>query len=246
MNSRTVPRRNSRARRLVLAAVSALALAWAAPAYPQMVVTCPTCSQSTQQILQYARQLLQLEQEIQIVQYAITNTLNFPNLVFSDITSDVNRLTSLSSGASLIAGNTNSFLLNLANTGGYPLATAQNWQQQIIFEQNAVANAIRTYGNMLGLQPQQLANYSTQLAALQAQAQSAAGRLQVQQAIAGIQAATGQQLNTTQAQMSAALQAQLAVSTSQADRQGLQDALWQQFSNFTPMPVGGSQGFGAP
>lgn len=253
MSIHTVRPPNSRLRSLALAAVSALALACAAvPAYPQSAVYCVNCSTATQQLLGYARQLLQLQNEIQTVTNtlntytnAVQNTLNLPNTLFSDITGDINNLTHISSGASLLSNNSATFLTDLASRGGYSPEVAQNWAQRIIQEQNDVAQKTTAFAQMMQLQPSQLSSYSTTLAALESQAQNSTGRQQTLQAIAGINAAVGQQIKTSQATLSAAMQAQLAVSTAQADRQALQDALWQQFSHFTPLPMNG-QGFGAP
>ncbi len=195
---------------------------------------------------------MQLQQEIQTVQNtlsifenAVQNTANLPNTLFNDITSDINRLTSISSGASLLSNNSAQFLTNLANAGGYPPATAQNWQQEIINEQNDIALKTTGFATMMQLQPAQLSSYSATLNALENQAQSATGRQQTLQAIAGINAAVGQQVKTSQATVTAAMQAQLAVTTAQADRRALQDALWQQFVGVPMAPVQG-QGFSVP
>jgi P-type conjugative transfer protein TrbJ len=257
MPIRSRKRRNSRPRpfdklRITLAAGVAAVCVVAPPPRPadaQQTVICANCSTIAEQLLEYAKQVQQYLTQIQQLQTEINtylnlvqNTLSLPGTVYQDATADINRITSIASGASLLSGNVGSFLGNLGSTSGYPIAVAVNFQQQIIAEQNAISQGITALGNTLALQPAQLQNYSATLAALQTQALGATGWQQVHQTVAGLVAATGQATHMMQSQLTTAMQAVLTYDTSRADRQALGDALWMQFSTYTPMPLNG-QGF---
>jgi type IV secretion system protein TrbJ len=238
---------NRRSRRALVAAGLAAALAAGGPrSANSLIVYCSNCSTETTQLLswakqldQYVAQLQQVQAEISTLTNAIQNTVSLPQSLFNNISSTINSLTNISSGASLLSGNTGQFLTNLSNRTGYPLQNVANITQQLTAETNATANAIQAFGRMLNLQPGQLQSSSATLAALQSQAMNATGRQQVLQSLAGITAITGQQLQSSQALMTAALQAQLTVATSDADRRALQDAALQQMLNAPPLPVTG-------
>ena len=248
MNNRTERRPNSRIRRLALAAVSAFALTWAAPA-GAIDVECLNCNTLTQSLVSYAKQLAQyfffidkVKTEIYTYLNLIQNSVNLPNTVFQDATADINRLTNLANGASLLSGNTGAFIGNLS-AAGYPVSVLNNPAQEIINEQNAIANAMQALGNVLNLQPSQLSNYSATFNALAQQASSSTGWQQTQQTIGHAIAATGQAIQTSQANVTTGLQAIAAYDLAQADRQAAAIAQAQQFGTFTPDPTSGYQGF---
>jgi P-type conjugative transfer protein TrbJ len=228
-------RRNS----LAFAALIAVASLSSSVPLRAQVVQCLNCSTIAQQLLGYARQFLQLQQEVRIAEYEVQNTLNLPNNLFQSAASDINRLVNLSHDASLLAGNSGTFINNLA-ADGYPLS--DDWTE-IVREQNSIAQAMRALGNVLNLQPSQLTNYSQTFGALQNQAMSAEGRQQTQQVLSGLVAATGHAIQTSQANVTTGLQALAAYDLSEADRKAAALAEAWQFGEFDPDPTSGYQGF---
>lgn len=218
-------------KKLLLAGVAAAALLAAGrPVHAQMAVTCVNCSQFTQQLLGYARQLYQLQQEIQTAQNTLNfwlnaaqNTVSLPGNVYRDITGDIARIQGIAQQASMLSGATGTMIANLA-PGGYPLASTNTYLAQVQFESGAVANAVRQVANLLNLQPSQLQNSSATLAALQAQAASSNSRNAILQALAGTTATTGQLLGTQLSTLSALMQAQLTATTAAADREAYRAA----------------------
>ena len=222
-------------RRLLLAGAAGLALAAADPGFlreaqAQMAVTCTNCSTWANQLLVYARQLYQLQQEIQTA----TNTLNFylnaaqntaslPANAYRDITGVIANIQGIAQQASMLSGATGTMITNLG-PGGYPLANANTYLAQVQFETGAVANAMRQVANLLNLQPSQLQNSSATLAALQSQAASSNSRNAILQALAGTTATTGQLVGTQLSTLSAVMQAQLTATTAEADREAYKAA----------------------
>jgi P-type conjugative transfer protein TrbJ len=223
-------------RGLLLAAAAGLALAAADPGFlreaqAQMAVTCTNCSQFTQQILVYARQLYQLQQEIQTA----TNTLNFylnavqntaslPANAYQDITGVIANIQGIAQQASMLSGTTGTMIGNIGTPGGYPMVNANTYLTQVEEETAAVANAMRQVGTLLNLQPSQLQNSSATLAALEAQAASSNSRNAILQALAGTTATTGQLVGTQLSTLSALMQAQLTAQTAAADREAYKAA----------------------
>lgn len=218
-------------RKLVLGAAAAAALLVAPVAKAAMPVVCTNCSTIAQQLMNYARQLEQLQQEIQTAQNtlnfytnAVQNTASLPSTVYSNITGDIARIEGIANMASMLGGNTGTMLGYLGNTGGYPLSSVASVDQQLIAEHNALANAMTQLGNTLNLNPTQLRSNAATLAALQDQAMSADGRQKVLQTLAGINATVGQQISRQQATLAAAFQAMATAEVARADRQALLDA----------------------
>ena len=81
VRSSTMVRLWSMMRRVLLTAVSAVALMAASPAFAQQSVYCTNCETLTQGLAAYARQLLQLENEISIAKNAVANTIALPSTV---------------------------------------------------------------------------------------------------------------------------------------------------------------------
>lgn len=209
-----------------------LSAALSVSAAAQQAVICVNCSTVAQQLLNYARQLEQLQQEIQTA----TNTLNFytnalqntaslPNTVYRDITSDIQRIEGIAQQASMLGGQTGTMLGNLSAPGGYPIANANTYAAQIAMESQAVANAMRQAANILNLQPNQLQNSGATLAALESQATNSNSRNAILQTLAGTTAATGQLVATQQGALTAAMQAMLTYDTAKADREAYTVAL---------------------
>ena len=102
-------------RRLVFATVSVAALLAAEPAHAQQAVFCTNCSTLTQELAGYARQLLQLQQEITTARQAVTNTLALPSTVYRDMTGQVQQIGSIAEQANMLNGNTRVMLNRLAS-----------------------------------------------------------------------------------------------------------------------------------
>jgi P-type conjugative transfer protein TrbJ len=218
-------------RKLLLAGAAGLALAAAGPASAQQAVTCVNCSTIFQQLQGFARQLLQLQQEIQTA----TNTLNFylnavqntaslPANAYQDITGVIARIQGIAQQASMLGGFTGTMIGNIGTPGGYPMAGANTYLTQVEQETAAVANSMRQVGTLLNLQPAQLQNSSATLAALQSQAASSNSRNAILQALAGTTATTGQLLGTQLSTLSALMQAQLTAQTAATDREAYKAA----------------------
>ena len=219
--------------RLLIAAIFSASLS--APVSAQQAVTCVNCSTITQQLLNYARQLEQLQQQIQTAQNtlnfflnAVQNTVSLPNTVYRDLTADIQNIENIANQAQMLGGQTGVMIGNLSATTGYPLGGISSWTQQLVNEDMAIANAMKTAAQVLNLQPAQLHNDAATLSALQSQAMSADGRQKVLQTIAGINATIGQQIGKQQGTLTAIMQALATYDTAQADRQALLDAVNQQ------------------
>jgi type IV secretion system protein TrbJ len=221
-------------KKYLLAGVTAVALATASLAgHAAGPVFCTNCSTVTEQLLQFARQLEQLQQEIQTAENtlnfymnAVQNTVSLPSTVYRDLTNDVNQITSIATRANMLAGQTGQMLSNLGASGGYPFGTAvTNWHTQITTESNAISEALTTAANVLNLQPQQLANDAATLAALQSQALSSTGRQQALQTLAGVTATIGQSIQKSQSTLATALQGMMTYETAQRDQQAMFQAV---------------------
>lgn len=220
-------------RTLLIAATFSAGLS--APVSAQQAVTCVNCSTIVQQLLDYARQLEQLQQEIQTAQNtlnfflnAVQNTASLPNTVYRDLTADIQRIENIANQAQMLGGQTGAMIGNLSPSTGYPLAGISSWTQQLVNEDAALATAMRSAAQVLNLQPAQLQADATTLSSLQSQAMAATGRQQVLQSIAGINATVGQQIGKQQATLAAAMQALATYDIAQADRQALLEAVGQQ------------------
>jgi len=205
-------------RRLVFATVSVAALLAAEPAHAQQAVFCTNCSTLTQELAGYARQLLQLQQEITTARQAVTNTLALPSTVYRDMTGQVQQIGSIAEQANMLNGNTRVMLNRLASATGYPTGSLAQWQNQLITQDNTISRAMRAAAEILEQQQTSLKTNATTLAELHNQALGTGGRQATLQTLAGIEATIGQQIQSQQATLSGALQAMLTHQTAQADR----------------------------
>jgi P-type conjugative transfer protein TrbJ len=222
-------------RKLVLGAAAAAALLVAPAARSATPVVCMNCSTIAQQLLNYARQLAQLQQEIQTAENtlnfyknAVQNTASLPGTAYRDITGDIAGIEGIANTASMLGGQTGIMIGNLGVSGGYPIGHYSNFTTQLLAEDNAIANAMTQMANVLNLQPSQLRNDAATLSALQSQAMAATGRQQALQSLAGITATVGQQISKQQGTLTATYQAIATYDTAQADRQAVLDAAAQQ------------------
>lgn len=240
-------------RKALIAAASAIALG-CAPSHAQFfggagglcTVLDPLfgispCSGLSSQLLQYARQALQLEQETKTAIQEVVNTLALPGQTFADATGEIQRIVMLAKQADLLLGNTGEFIGNL-NAGYYPLP--ENAMTQLVKEQNAIGNAIQQLGNVIGVVNPQLADRATILSAIQNESLGAAGRMQALQDANQLAATTGQDLHSLVALTVGMAQGQHATMLADRDRTAMEDAMMDQLSNnYEPYQTTGWQGF---
>jgi P-type conjugative transfer protein TrbJ len=199
------------------------------------------CSGLSSQLLQYARQALQLEQETTTAIQEVVNTLALPGQIFNDATGEIQRVVRIAKQADLLIGNTGSFIAGL-KAGYYPLPVVA--MDQLIKEQNAIANAVEGLGRVIGVVNPQLADRTTILAAIQSESLGAEGRLQALQDANQLAATTGQDLHSLVVLTVAMAQGQHATMLADRDRTAMEDAAMDQFSNnYVPYDTTGWQGF---
>lgn len=198
------------------------------------------CSGLSSQLLQYARQALQLEQETTTAIQEVVNTLSLPGQIFQDAAGEIQQIVGIAKQADLLLGNTGQLIGNL-NAGYYPLP--DNPMTQLIMEQNAIGNAIQQLGNVIGVVNPQLASRATLLAAIQSESLGSVGRMQALQDANQLAATTGQDLHSLVALTVGMAQGQHAAMLADRDRTAMEDAAMDQFSQFTPYQTTGWQGF---
>jgi P-type conjugative transfer protein TrbJ len=206
-------------RRILLAGAAAIGLFYGQAAHAQQAVFCTNCSTIGQQLLDYARQFEQLQQEITTAEQEVINTLSLPGTVYRDLTADIQQITTLANQANMLAGNMGTILNAMAV--GYPQNALDNWHQWLTNETNAVALAMRTAAQVLNLQPNQLPMDATTLAALDAQALGTGGRQASLQTLAGGLSSVGQGINKQQATVATALQALISYQSTERDKEQL-------------------------
>lgn len=213
-------------RRLLLAGIAIIALAM--PAHAQQSVFCVNCSTLSQELISYGKQLEQLANEINIATNTlntyttlIRNTVSLPQNIFRDITGTVNQLGSIGKQASLLSSNTGDMLSKLGG-GSYPLL---DMQQRLAYESRAIANALKTAGQVLDSQPDVIQQQSSQLSAAQAQSAGADGIKAAIQAGNTIAATASQSLQTQQHATQVLLQALATQIAADADRRAASVAL---------------------
>jgi P-type conjugative transfer protein TrbJ len=163
-------------RRVLLGGVAALALC--GPACAQVGGLCTTatgpCASLPQQLLDYARQFDQLQQEIQTAEQEIINTLRLPGTVYRDLTGDIQQIQAIAQQANMLSGQMGLMVNNLSvsSAGGYPIPGGANfnWHQWMSNEDAAVGLTMKTAAQVLNLQPGQLSADATTLSLLNQQA----------------------------------------------------------------------------
>ena len=206
-------------RRVLLTAVSAVALMAASPAFAQQSVYCTNCETLTQGLAAYARQLLQLENEISIAKNAVANTIALPSTVYKNMTGDVQNVLSIANQANMLNGDARAMLDRLAGATGYPTGSLSQWQNRLITQDAAISQAMMAAAKILDQQQTSLKTSSATLDVLHTQAMGTTGAQASLQTLAGIQATVGQSIQSSQATSNAAMQAMLTYQAAQADRE---------------------------
>jgi type IV secretion system protein TrbJ len=218
------------------------------PSQAQWAVTCVNCSTTWTQLLQYAKEAqslaTQLQQyETQLQQYAnmITNTVALPQEVWGTVQSDIMRVQSLSSAASLLSGNAGSIITRLQSASSYAnqAASLGDIAGQLTTWQQTIGNNLTTLGQTLGVQQSQQQNEAAILQSLQQHSQSAQGQMQAIQAGNELAGANAAQLAQIQATLVSTAQMQATGMAVQTDRQASEDAAMLHFSTLQPVTTSG-------
>lgn len=210
-------------RKALLAVVAVIALC-GSPAYAQTLCTTATgpCASYPQQLLDYARQYLQLQQEITTALQEVQNTLALPGTVYRDLTGDIAQLTALTNQANMLAGNSLNMITALSSVGGYaPFTGPGMFHQQFSNENVAVSLALKTAAQSITQQNTQLQADATTLSALQTQALGTTGRQATQQTLAGLSASTAQSMQKLAQVMITAAQGQMTYQLAERDQEAL-------------------------
>lgn len=212
-------------KKVLFASIAAISLIAGVPPLSAQgsVVYCTNCSTIAQQLLDYARQIAQLQQEITTATQEINSALALPTTVYRDLTIDVRNIENIGSQAQMLSGQTGVMINNLSNTGGYPLGNITSLSQELITESNAISNAMKTAANVFNSLGS--SSDSATLSSLQTQAFGTAGRQATLQTLAGIEATLAQQISKQQATNTAIYQGLLTTETANADRRAASDAL---------------------
>lgn len=205
-------------RGFLLIGVSVIALSLAAPARAQSSVYCTNCATLAQELQGYARQLLQLEQEMTIAKNAVANTIALPSTVYRNMSGDVQQVLSIANQANMLNGDTRAMLDRLAGATGYPTGSLSQWQNRLITQDVAISQAMMAAAKILDQQQTSLKTNSATLDDLHTQAMGTTGQQATLQSLAGIQATVGQSIQSQQATSNAAMQAMLTYQAAQADR----------------------------
>jgi len=237
-------------RRLALASgVAFAALAGtAAPARAQWAVACVNCSTIWTQVLEYGKQLQQLQTQLQqyqtqLNQYSnmVQNTVALPTQAWNTAQSDIMQVRALSNAASMLSGNTGSMLTRLQSGSAYvnQAASLGNVSGQLTMYQQTIGNNVLTLSRTLGLQQSQQQSDAALLAQLQQHSQSATGQMQALQAGNELASANATQLMQIQATLSATSQMVASNATVAADRQASEDAARLHFAQPVTVPITG-------
>ena len=206
-------------RKVLLATVSAVALLASEPTQAQQSVYCTNCATLAQELQGYARQLLQLEQEMTIAKNAVANTIALPSTVYRNMAGDVQQVLSIANQANMLNGDTRAMLDRLAATTGYPTGSLSQWQNRLITQDAAISKSMMAAAKILDQQQTSLKTSSATLDDLHTQAMGTTGAQASLQTLAGIQTTVGQSMQSQQVTMTAAMQAMLTHQAAQADRE---------------------------
>jgi hypothetical protein len=179
------------------------------------------CASWQQQIWDYARQALQLEQETISAVQEVQNTVRLPIVYFQDAAGQISQILDIARQADLLVGNTGQFIANLS-AGSYPIDPLNNPMAEIVKEQNAVALAIQSLGNVISVENPHIASQATIVAAINDQNMTADGRLKALQASGQLAATTGQQLHGMETILLGMAQGQHATMLADQDRLAMQ------------------------
>jgi hypothetical protein len=182
------------------------------------------CSSTINQALEYARQLLQLNQETTTAIQEVTAGLALGSTAFNDLTGTIALITKIANDANMLVGNAGYMLGALQTPGGYPIgygADLMQWHQELTNEANAVGTAMYSAARVInGLQT--LSQDTATLATLVGQIMAVVGRQQSLQTLQSSLSQVGQTLQRTQMSSIVNQQALLTQLSAQQAKQYLQ------------------------
>lgn len=181
------------------------------------------CSGIFEQIAQFARQALQLEQETITAVQEVVNSVQLPSSIYRDVTGDIQRIMGMAKQASMLQGYAQRMIQNLNSPTGFPDDQLGDWQQRLIDGNNSLGNALQQAALVVDRHQQELADDAGTLGGLQTEAMGNDGRLKTLQTIAGTNAAIGQVVQKHAGTAITGTQAQLTYYTAQTNRQMLFD-----------------------
>lgn len=200
-------------KRIALAAVIATVFSTAVQAQGVCTTVGGPCASEPNQVLAYARQLLELNQQITIALQEVTNTLSLGATAFNDLTAEVNAIAAIAADANMLAGHSGEILTRLTT---YTDPSALNWHQISADNSAAVGKAMTDAATIIN-QLQTLGRDTATLAALVSQIMAVVGRQQSLQTLQASLSQTGQSLQRTQLTTVANQQAELTYLAAQQD-----------------------------
>ncbi len=190
------------------------------------------CSGLSSQLLQYARQLEQLKQEVTTAIQEVVNTVALPSQTFQDASGEISQILNIARKADLLGGNTGQFITNLS-AGSYPIGPLNNPMAEIVKEQNAVALATKQLGSLIAVENPHIASQAAIVAAINDQNMTADGRLKALQASGQLAATSGQQLHGMETILLGMAQGQHATMLADQDRLAMQYKALDVMSTYT-------------
>ena len=244
---------------MLRSAVSALAFAIFAgagvpsPAWADMPVVCTNCSTTWTQLLEYGKQLQQVETQLQqyatqLQQYAnmVQNTVAVPTQIYSSAMSDMNSVRGLlSSGSNLNFNNVSSIGSSVGTFSSYMSSAsslpsmATKYQQWTSQARDNLSSAMQA----AGLQQSQLASDNATVQGLQTQNQLATGQMQAIQNGAQISAQGVRETEKLRQLVMLQVQMEAGKQAVQADQAADAAARNQAFFGAAPPSVTGGMGF---
>jgi P-type conjugative transfer protein TrbJ len=220
------------------------------PVEAQLAVACVNCSSTFTQLLEYARQMQQLQAELQSAatqmqqyQNMIQNTASVPSLIYSDAMGDMQRIQNLLNQGSQLSftnngssmGTFSSFLNNAGYAGGNMAVQAA----QFSVWSNRAKDGITAAMSAIAAQNGQLASDDATMTGLQVQAGASTGQMQAMQN-AGQIAAQGVRESQKLRQL-VMVQVQLEANKQQneSERAAAGDAAMSSFINVPPVADAG-------
>lgn len=196
------------------------------------VVVCANCADAANQAIEIGKQALQYKLQFDQYTNQLTNTLQLPLSIWTQVQSDISQVRNLANAASILTGSSGSILTRLQSAQGYSAQATylpQNIAAQFSMYQQALANSSNSLGRVLAVQQQQQLTYAGQQQMIAAQSQAAVGQMQAIQATNETLGLISTQMNEVQVTMTSAAQQQATRDNIAAERQGIADAYAAQF-----------------
>jgi len=188
------------------------------------------------EVEQVSNQLLQIQNQVQAYQNMISNTLNIPNQIWSQADGLLQQLVGVvNQGQSLAFSATNLDDLFRQKYPGYTPPQDFGAAYQNIAD--TTMDSVRSALNVANMQAKDFSSEKAALNALQAQSQSATGRMQAIQAGNSIAMEQVQQMRKMRALQMAQMQSQTAYIAGQEQKEMNKQMLTEKTFNFTVTPM---------